>query len=39
MAKSDSSPVTGQPLVRNALLPNVLVRSMVEELAPQPKAG
>lgn len=35
MTKSDSSPVTGQPLVRGALLPNNLVKSMVDELAPR----
>jgi len=39
MTKSDSSPVTGQPLVRGALLPNKLVRAMVDELAPVPMAG
>ncbi|GBF92338.1 hypothetical protein Rsub_05540 [Raphidocelis subcapitata] len=34
LQKSDSSPVTGQPLARGALLPNALVRSLAEELAP-----
>jgi hypothetical protein len=34
MAKSDASPVTGQPLVRGALLPNRLARAMADELAP-----
>jgi hypothetical protein len=36
MTKSDSSPVNGQPLVRGALLPNKLVKAMVDELAPPP---
>jgi hypothetical protein len=33
MSKSDTSPLTNQPLVRGALMPNKLVRAIVDEMA------
>ncbi|KAI8475380.1 MAG: hypothetical protein J3K34DRAFT_517406 [Monoraphidium minutum] len=36
MTQSDASPVTHQPLARGVLLPNKLIKSMVDELAPLP---
>lgn len=39
MAKSDASPVTGQPLARGVLIPNKLVQSLSEDLAPSAAGG
>jgi hypothetical protein len=33
MSKSETSPLTNQPLVRGALVPNKLIRAVVDELA------
>jgi hypothetical protein len=34
MSQSETSPLTHQPLARGVLLPNKLIKSMVDELAP-----